>query len=111
MAENDQLEKLLQELGRAMAEAMASSADVTAAVHRIRQEGFSLYLVLDGADSDHCLQLEISTIEAPSLGTVVEGAPEERSRDPEFRLDGRDVAILQSLGIDATRSGKRRRSR
>lgn len=122
MAENDQLEKLLQELGRAMAEAMASSTDVTAAVHRIRQEGFSLYLVLDGTESDHSLQLEISTVETPVTGTALpvplppalqsmETPVAEHTRDPEFRIDGRDVAWLQSLGIDATRSGKKRRSR
>lgn len=108
MAENDQLEKLLQELGRAMADAMAGSADVTSAIHRIRQEGFSLYLVLDGAESDHCMQLEISTVEVPTARPAAAG---ESSREPDFRLDGRDVALLRSLGIDATRTGKKRRSR
>ena len=108
MAENEKIEKLLQDLGRAIAEAMASSVGVSSALQRFHRQDFSIYLVLDGQDRDHCLQLEVSAVETPSLPS---GSSIESAREPEFRLDGRDVAWLQSLGIDATRSGKRRRSR
>jgi hypothetical protein len=108
MAEHDQLEKLLHDLGRAMAEAMTLSEEVTQAIHRVRQEGFSLYLVLDGHQRGHCLQLEISTAE---VAAVRNRSLSEHTREPDFRLDGRDVALLKSLGIDATRTGKRRRAR
>jgi hypothetical protein len=55
-------------------------------------------LVLDCPDEDNrpAAQIEITT-----------RRPTER--EPAFLLDGSDVTFLKSLGIDATRPGRRRR--
>ncbi len=96
---DENIRRLLQDLGRSLADAISSSSDVGQAVRRIRDEGYSLYLVLDCEQDDERpgAQLELATRKP---GT----------KEPAFLLDGNDVSFLKSLGIDATRPGKRRRS-
>ena len=118
--ENPLIRQWLQDLGKAVAEAMAGSTEVTSTVHRIQEQGFSLYLVLDAKETEPerpSFDLTSSEVERPSDSrprTLFGGqAATSSSRAPDrprFRLDGDDVALLKSLGIDATRTGKRRRS-
>lgn len=64
---------------------------------RIRREGWSVYLVIDRNDDDETPEgFEITT----------EGGPNVQ---PTFRIDGRDLAFLKSVGIDPTRRVRRRR--
>lgn len=101
--ENPLIRQWLQDLGRAVAEAMAGSTEVTSTVHRIQEQGFSLYLVLDAKETEQQPRFDLTT----SAGA----SPERPAEKPaDFRLDGEDVAWLKELGIDATRTGKRRRS-
>ncbi|RMH22487.1 MAG: hypothetical protein D6696_03455 [Acidobacteria bacterium] len=91
---NDNMRQILDELERALALAISSSSDVSAAVRRIRHEGYSLSLILN------C---------QPQRGT--NGGERRPQSEAVFRLDGRDVAFLKSVGIDGTRpAGKRRRN-
>lgn len=64
---------------------------------RIRDEGWSVYLVVDRKNEDE-------TPEGFEL-TAEPGLQEE----PSFRIDSQDLSFLKSLGIDPTRRVRRRR--
>ncbi len=104
--DNPLIRQWLQDLGRAVAEAMAGSTEVTSTVHRIQEQGFSLYLVLDAKETEQQPRFDLTT--SAGAGPSPERSAAEKPAD--FRLDGEDVAWLRELGIDATRTGKRRRS-
>jgi hypothetical protein len=64
---------------------------------RIRQEGWSVYLVVDRKKEDETPEgIELST-------------PQVRSEEPVFRIDSSDLLFLNSIGIDPTRRCRRRR--
>ena len=100
--DNPLIKQWLQDLGRAVAEAMAGSSEVTSTVNRIQEQGFSLYLVLDAKENDE----DRSRFDL----THPFDRPASQDRPADFKLGGEDVAFLKSLGIDATRTGKKRRS-
>ena len=97
-SQDDKIRQMLHDFGRALIHAIATSSEVSGTVRKIRQEGYSLYLVLDcKQDRERSAQkIELTTRKVP---------PQE----PAFRLDGRDVSFLKELGIDPTRSAKGRR--
>lgn len=91
--------RMLQELGRALVDAVASSPEVSQAVRRIREQDFSIYLVLEPKHpQEKGAQIELTTRSKP--------AP----REPSFVLGGEDVTFLKSVGIDPTRHGRRHSS-
>ena len=63
----------------------------------IRDEGWSVYLVIDRKQDDE-------TPEGFELTGETESAPE-----PAFRINSSDLVLLRSLGIDPTRRVRRRR--
>ncbi len=92
------IKRMMQDLGHALAQAIATSPKVGSAVRRIRREGYSLYLALDRKDDgERGVRIELTTRHSSK-------------REPVFVLDQSDVSFLKSMGIDATRKGKRRRS-
>lgn len=111
----DQVKQLLDDLGRALAEAIAASPDVTAAASRIRCQGFSLNLMLncsheapeDGIPFDSLARKPRTASELPDLAPVT--ADRAPTTKPSFRLNTADVAFLRSVGIDGTRPARRRR--
>lgn len=68
-------------------------------LQRIQDEGWTLYLVVDRRKED----------EEP-VAFELASKPEERESEPSFRIDGRDLSLLKSLGIDPTRKLRRRRT-
>lgn len=95
-SQDDKIRHMLHELSRALLQAISTSSEVNGTARKIHQEGYSVYLALDcKQDRERSHQIELTPRKAPP---------------PEFRLDGNDVAFLKSLGIDATRPAKRRRS-
>ena len=64
---------------------------------RIREEGWSIYLVIDRNEEDE-------TPEGFELTTE-----QDADESPVFRIDSRDLAFLKSVGIDPTRRVRRRR--
>lgn len=89
---------MLRELGQALSEAIAESPDLTRTLRQVRDEGYSLYLLVDskkGADQTRPLELALVP---KHLG------------EPVFRINGDDLIFLKSIGIDPTRSLRRRRS-
>lgn len=89
----------LQELERVLVEALSGSAEAALALHQLQQRGYSLYLAVD-CDGDD--------VEEPKPLGLPE--PPQPKREPSFRIDGRDLSFLRSIGIDPTRRLRRRRS-
>ena len=118
MTEHDPNYRRLEDLGRAVHLAMRHSSELASAVERLRREGFSLYLVLEpspAGQAGHRFEIRpatpVSDREAPATPapTITALQPVSPPRRPEFRLDADDVQLLHSMGIDATRPGRRRR--
>jgi hypothetical protein len=91
---NENLQRILKDLGRAVFEAMSDSDDVNETVSKVRAEGYSLTMQLnctrDSADGE-------------------DKTPEPSRLEPSFKIDGEDLSFLQSIGIDPTRRRPRRR--
>jgi len=97
---DDKLHQMLRDLRRALSDAISESPDVSRTLRRIREEGYSLYLLVDckreALDDDDPLPV------ASRMG--------RRERDPVFQINGPDLHFLRSIGIDPTRRSRRRRS-
>lgn len=63
---------------------------------RIREEGWSVYLVVDRKNED----------ETPEGFELTSEMQAEEA--PTFRIDSQDLSFLKSLGIDPTRQVRRR---
>ncbi len=90
--------RLLSELRHSLARIFSTSRDVNRLLHRIREEGWSLYVVIDKSDRAG---------EANAFELAAE--PLNSEADPPFRINSRDLTLLRSLGIDPTRKLRRRR--
>jgi len=91
------LRRLLQDLRGAITEALADSTDVTRSMDQIRDEGWSVYLVIDRKRED----------ETPE-GIELTG-DDSLQIEPTFRINSTDLSFLKSVGIDPTRRVRRRR--
>ncbi len=93
---NPRATHLLKDLRAAIVRALSGSSEVRGLFDQIREEGYSLYFVVNRKlDRDRARQDLAS-----SCGTET---------TPVFKIDGRDLSILRGLGIDPTRSTRRRR--
>lgn len=97
MPVDNDLKKLLRDLGNELVHAIAASSKTAESVRKIRQRGYSLYLVLDDKEGESGPQVELTS-------------GETSSPRPSFLLNKGDVTFLESVGIDATRPGRRRRA-
>lgn len=88
---------MLQDLRGAITEALADSTDVTHSMDQIRDEGWSVYLVIDR-------KLEDETPE----GIELTGGKASQI-EPTFKINSTDLSFLKSVGIDPTRRVRRRR--
>ncbi len=95
MAVDNDLKKVVRDLGHALGHAISASPKTAEAVRRIRNQGFSLYLVIDRDEEGARIEL-----------TSGRASP----RKPRFLLNKGDVSFLESVGIDATRPARRRRT-
>jgi hypothetical protein len=88
---------LLKDLRGAITEALADSTDVTRSMDEIRDEGWSVYLVIDRKREDETPEgIELTAEESDGV-------------DPTFRINSSDLSFLKSVGIDPTRKVRRRR--
>jgi hypothetical protein len=117
MGSEDQVKQLFDDLGRALAEAIAASPDVTAAASHIRRQGFSLNLMLNCTQQSERAGVPLETLfrksDSPpgpsALAPVIADNQGSPSAQAPFRLNIGDVAFLRSVGIDGTRPARRRR--
>jgi len=89
---------MLRDLRRALSEAISESSEVSRTLRKIREEGYSLYLLVDCKREAN----EPEQLPAPS--------PRTAAGEPLFQIDGRDLSFLKSIGIDPTRRLRRRRA-
>jgi len=98
---DSRLRRLVHDLRCAVSHALGDSEDVGRVLETIRQQGWSLYLVVDRKrDGEPIESYEVESPQSP--------APEPK--DVSFRIDGEDLSFLRSIGIDPTRKVRSRRA-
>jgi len=105
----EHVKRLLDDLGKALAEAIAASSEVAAAASRIRFAGLTLNLILNCSQRDARSPTARTEME-PMAGASARAARVRRCcpQPPAFRLSASDVAFLAAVGIDGTRRGRSR---
>ena len=109
MALDEKTRAALRELGKALNEAVSSSADVQEILQRLRDDGHEPYLVLDAT-----VALDARGRRArASLPSIRRGGParREEAEGAAFKIDVRDLHFLRSVGIDPTRAPRAPRGR
>jgi hypothetical protein len=96
---DERLQQMLSELRRALYEAISDSDEVHRTWQLIREEGYSLYLVVD------CKREGDEECEEPPRRARPRRL--RAPREPTFQINGNDLSFLKSIGIDPIR---RRRS-
>ncbi|HXT51879.1 MAG TPA: hypothetical protein VN811_12605 [Thermoanaerobaculia bacterium] len=91
---NERLQHMLSEFRKALYEAISDSTDVHRTWRTLREEGYSLYLLVDCKKQDGEQQQERGKLPLP---------PQE----PVFQINGPDLSFLKSIGIDPTRRRRR----
>jgi hypothetical protein len=91
---------MLRDLRRALSEAISESTEVSRTLRRIREEGYSLYLLVD------CKREALD----PDAVALTPPTTSRSGSNPAFQIDVRDLAFLRSIGIDPTRQLRRRRA-
>jgi hypothetical protein len=86
---------MLSEFRRALYDAISDSTDVHRTWRQLREEGYSLFLLVDCKRQDGELPVERGKMPLP---------PQE----PVFQINGQDLSFLKSIGIDPTRRARRR---
>jgi hypothetical protein len=109
MALDEKTRAALRELGKALNEAVSSSAEVHAILARLREEGHEPYLVLDAT-----VAIEKRGRRAQAALPSIRRGGQARREDPEgasFKIDVKDLHFLRSVGIDPTRAARAPRGR
>jgi len=91
---NERLQQMLSEFRKALYEAISDSTDVHRTWRQLREEGYSLYLLVDCKKQDGQETPERGKLPLP---------PQE----PVFQINGTDLSFLKSIGIDPTRRRRR----
>jgi hypothetical protein len=109
MALDEKTRAALGELGKALNEAVSSSAEVHAILARLREEGHEPYLVLDAT-----VAIEKRGLRARAALPSIRRGGQARREEPEgasFKIDVKDLHFLRSVGIDPTRAARAPRGR
>lgn len=108
MSLDEKTRAALRELGKALNEAVSSSADVQEILQRLRDEGHEPYLVLDAT-----VALDgRGRRSRASLPSIRRGGHARREEsEGSFKIDVKDLHFLRSVGIDPTRAPRAPRGR
>ena len=98
---------MLRDLRRALSEAITDSSEVSRTLRRIREEGYTLYLLVD-CKRDRFERFDRGDREQGDELLPV-AAPRRSGSEPVFQINGQDLSFLRSIGIDPTRQLRRRR--
>lgn len=96
---------MLRDLRRALSDAISDSTEVSRTLRKIREEGYSLYLLVDCKRDPLSESDDDDALPASPRGY----RKERREREPVFQINGTDLHFLRSIGIDPTRRQRRRR--
>src|SRR4029077_11211698 len=80
---DDKLHQMLRDLRRALSDAISESTEVSRSLRKIREEGYSLYLLVDckrDGSGEESLALTAPRISSAS--------------DPAFQINGRELSFL-----------------
>jgi hypothetical protein len=91
---NERLQQMLSEFRKALYEAISDSNDVHRTWRQLREEGYSLYLLVDCKKQDGQEQVERGKLPMPQ-------------QEPVFQINGPDLSFLKSIGIDPIRRRRR----
>ena len=94
---NERLQHMLSEFRKALYEAISDSTDVHRTWRQLREEGYSLYLLVDCKKQDG----------EQALQTTERGKLPLPPQEPVFQINGTDLSFLKSIGIDPTRRRRR----
>jgi hypothetical protein len=97
---DDKIHQMLKDLRRALSDAISESSEVSKTLRKIREEGYSLYLLVD-------CKRESSDPDSLALQPATRGSA---TATPSFQINVRDLSFLKSIGIDPTRRLRRRRT-
>jgi uncharacterized protein (UPF0335 family) len=89
---DQQLKKLIKELGDAISESLTESEQIADVISRIKAGGYDIFLVLE-ATVGFNKQDEKPSRRRPTITA--------RTRMPEFKLNSQDMKFLRSLKISA----------
>ena len=89
---DQQLKKLIKELGDAISESLTESEQIADVISRIKAGGYDIFLVLE-ATIGFNKQDEKPSRRRPTITA--------RTRVPEFKLNSQDMKFLKSLKISA----------
>ena len=90
---DQQLKKLIKELGDAISESLTDSEQIAEVISRIKAGGYDVFLVLE-ATIGFNKQDEKPSRKRPSLVSA-------RTKVPDFTLNTQDMKFLRSLKISA----------
>ena len=111
MALDESVRSTLKNLGTALNDAISASTKVHELLDKLREEGYEPYLCLD-AKVALDRRGRRSQAALPSIRRGGAGSRKGEGDDAAaavFRIDRKDLGILQSLGIDPTRPVRVRR--
>ena len=97
---NERLQHMLSEFRKALYEAISDSTDVHRTWRQLREEGYSLYLLVDCKKQDGQEAL-------PAAAQPNGKLPLPPQQEPVFQINGTDLSFLKSIGIDPTRRRRR----
>jgi hypothetical protein len=98
----DRKRTLLRAIEQALFDAISQSEELHRSLWRLQRAGYTLHLTLDCRTEPGAAARVEAAADAPSAADATGAAR------AEFRMDGDDLRFLHSVGIDPTRSGRRR---
>ncbi|HZU42192.1 MAG TPA: hypothetical protein VE994_05940 [Terriglobales bacterium] len=90
---DQQLKKLMKELGEAINESLSDSEQIADVVSKIKAGGYDIFLVLEATIGFNKREDEVPAAKPATIGAVSEGA------DPQFSINSQDLKFLKSLRI------------
>jgi len=111
MESNEKLRRMFRDLGRTLAEAISDSSDASRTLRQLHHEGYAISLGLARSNGQGPQETLTVILEKRPLDPDSPPNPPEppSTSEPAFRIYGRDLAFLRSIGIDPTRRPRRRR--
>jgi hypothetical protein len=92
---DQQLQKLMKQLGDAINESLSDSDKIAEVISRIKSDGYDVFLVLEANIGFNRRDEQDEEDETPNRPTLVNS----RRIDPEFKISPQDMKFLKSLRI------------